>query len=143
MVKMKLCNVKETAERWACSDRLVRRLCAEGRVQGAAYQDGAWQVPHNALKPARKLVKNRAVNMPELTRFAKRIVYQRKKNNHYGLYEYIQVNLTYSSNRMASNRLTRNEVTEVYRTNKITTSFEPVKVDDIIEIINHFAAVVM
>lgn len=75
------------------------------------------------------------------TAFAKKVVYQRTKNNHYGIYEYIQVNLTYSSNRMASNRLTRNEVEEVYRTNKITTSFEPVKVDDIIETINHFAAV--
>lgn len=32
---------------------------------------------------------------------------------------------------MAGNRLTRNEVEEVYRTNKISTSFEPVKVDDI------------
>ena len=69
------------------------------------------------------------------------MVYQRNKNNHYGIYEYIQVNLTYSSNRMASNRLTRNEVEEVYRTNKISTTFEPVKVDDIIETINHFAAV--
>lgn len=42
---------------------------------------------------------------------------------------------------MASNRLTRNEVEEVYRTNKISTTFEPVKVDDIIETVNHFAAV--
>lgn len=51
------------------------------------------------------------------------------------------MNLTYSSNRIASNRLTRNEVEEVYRTNKISTTFEPVKVDDIIETVNHFAAV--
>jgi Fic family protein len=42
---------------------------------------------------------------------------------------------------MASNRLTRNEVEEIYRTNKITSSFEPAKVDDIIETVNHFAAV--
>ena len=42
---------------------------------------------------------------------------------------------------MGGNRLTRNEVEEVYRTNKIITSFEPAKVDDIIETVNHFAAV--
>jgi Fic family protein len=41
---------------------------------------------------------------------------------------------------MASNRLTRQQVEEVYRTNKLTSTFEPVKVDDIIEIVNHFAA---
>ena len=49
--------------------------------------------------------------------------------------------LTYSSNHMASNRLTRNKAEEVYRTNKISTTIEPVKVDDIIETINHFATV--
>ena len=86
-------------------------------------------------------MEKKAESAPNLTAFAKRVVYQRSKNNHYGIYEYIQVNLTYSSNRMASNRLTRNEVEEVYRTNKISTTFEPVKVDDIIETINHFAAV--
>jgi len=59
----------------------------------------------------------------------------------YGIYEYIQRNLTYTANRMASNRLTRNEVEEVYRTNRISTTFESVKVDDIIETINHFATV--
>ena len=49
--------------------------------------------------------------------------------------------LAYSSNRMASNRLTKKSVEEIYRKNKITTSFEPAKVDDIIETTNHFEAV--
>ena len=78
---------------------------------------------------------------PELPKFAKRVVYQRSKNNHFGIYEYIQVNLAYSSNRMASNRLTRTQVEQIYRTNKIATAFEPMKVDDIIETINHFSCV--
>ena len=138
---MKLCSVKETAERWEVSERLVRRLCIEGRIPEAVLVDNSWMVPSNVRKPERKKIEKREKPKPVLTAFAKRVVYQRSKNNHYGIYEYIQVNLTYSSNRMASNRLTRNEVEEVYRSNKITTSFEPVKVDDIIETINHFAAV--
>ena len=138
---MKLCSVQETAERWEVSERLVRRLCVEGRIPEAVLEEGSWMIPSNAQKPERKKIEKREKPKPSLTAFAKRVVYQRNKNNHYGIYEYIQVNLTYSSNRMASNRLTRNEVEEVYRTNKITTSFEPVKVDDIIETINHFAAV--
>lgn len=86
---------------------------------------------------------NRSSPKPKvpLTKFAKQITAQKSRNYHYGIYEYIQINLTYSSNRMGSNRLTRNEVEEIYRTNKITTTFEPAKVDDIIETINHFAAV--
>lgn len=138
---MKLCSVQETAERWAVSERLVRRHCVEGRIPEAVLEEGSWMIPSNAQKPERKKIEKREKPKPRLTAFAKRVVYQRSKNNHYGIYEYIQVNLTYSSNRMASNRLTRNEVEEVYRTNKITTSFEPVKVDDIIETINHFAAI--
>ena len=138
---MKLCSVQETAERWEVSERLVRRLCVEGRIPEAVIEEGSWMIPSNAQKPERKKIEKREKPKPSLTAFAKRVAYQRSKNNHYGIYEYIQVNLTYSSNRMASNRLTRNEVEEVYRTNKITTSFEPVKVDDIIETVNHFAAV--
>ena len=42
---------------------------------------------------------------------------------------------------MASNRLTRQQVEEVYRTNKIATAFEPMKVADISEAINHFSCV--
>ncbi len=137
---MKLCTVKETAERWQVSERLVRRLCTEGRIPDAVSNDSGWLIPNTASKPKRKSIEKRSKPEPILTAFAKRVVYQCGKNNHYGIYEYIQVNLAYSSNRMASNRLTRNEVQEIYRTNKIRTTFEPVKVDDIIETINHFAA---
>lgn len=138
---MKLCTAKETAERWNVSERLVRRLYTEGRIPEAVHENGVLMIPVSTTKPKRKPMEKKAESAPNLTAFAKRVVYQRNKNNHYGIYEYIQVNLTYSSNRMASNRLTRNEVEEVYRTNKISTTFEPVKVDDIIETINHFAAV--
>lgn len=65
----------------------------------------------------------------------------REKNNHFGIYEYLQVNLAYSSSRMASNRLTRGQVEDLYRTGKLSISFEPTKVDDIIEIMNHFICV--
>ena len=138
---MKLLSTKEISEKWGISERMVRRLCVDGRIPEAKLENGNWVIPEGTPKPKRKPKERPADSKKVLTAFAKRVVYQRTKNNHYGIYEYIQINLTYSSNRMASNRLTRNEVEEVYRTNKITTSFEPVKVDDIIETINHFAAV--
>ena len=138
---MKMLTTKEISEAWNVSERMVRRFCVDGRIPEAKLENGTWMIPAGTAKPKRK-PKEKTVDPKEhLTAFAKRVVYQRSKNNHYGIYEYIQVNLTYSSNRMASNRLTRNEVEEVYRTNKISTTFEPVKVDDIIETINHFAAV--
>ena len=142
---MKYLTVNDVCSLWGVSQQFVRRLCKEGRIPGAEQSDDGWLIPEGTEKPGRKPRTQTTRKAPQpktvLTPFAKRIVYQRTKNNHYGVYEYIQVNLTYSSNRMASNRLTRNEVEEVYRTNKISTSFEPVKVDDIIETINHFSAV--
>ena len=134
---MKYLSVKEAAEMWNISERMVRKYCEQDRIEGLIQAGNIWVIPASAKRPTEIKV----VDEKPLTAFAKRVVYQRSKNNHYGIYEYIQVNLTYSSNRMASNRLTRNEVEEVYRTNKISTTFEPVKVDDIIETINHFAAV--
>ena len=138
---MKMLTTKEISEAWNISERMVRRFCVDGRIPEAKQENGTWMIPAGTAKPKRKPKEKAADPKENLTAFAKRVVYQRSKNNHYGIYEYIQVNLTYSSNRMASNRLTRNEVEEVYRTNKISTTFEPVKVDDIIETINHFAAV--
>ena len=141
---MNFCSVRETAEKWGVSERFVRKLCKEGRIENAIWDEKTWLIPSGIEKPERKKYERKteenALN-PDLSEYAKRIVRQRIKNNHYGIYEYIQLNLTYSSNRMASNRLTRNEVEEIYRTNKITSSFEPAKVDDIIETVNHFAAV--
>ena len=92
-------------------------------------------IPEGALKPGVL-----AAREPVITPLVKRILYERERNNHYGIYEYIQVNLAYSSSRMASNRLTLMQVEDIYRTNKIATAFEPTKVDDIIEIKNHFIA---
>ena len=141
---MNFCSVRETAEKWGVSERFVRKLCKEGRIENVVWDEKTWLIPSGIEKPERKKYERKmgeiALN-PDLSEYAKRIVRQRIKNNHYGIYEYIQLNLTYSSNRMASNRLTRNEVEEIYRTNKITSSFEPAKVDDIIETVNHFAAV--
>lgn len=107
---MKLCTVKEIAEKWNVSERLVRRLYSEGRIPEAIHENGLLMIPAGVSKPKRKPMKKKSESKANLTAFAKRVVYQRNKNNHYGIYEYIQVYLTYSSNRMASNRLTRNEL---------------------------------
>ena len=54
---------------------------------------------------------------------------------------YVQINLTYSSSRMASNRLTRNQVESIFRKGKVRESFEPMKVSDLIEVLNHCVCV--
>lgn len=132
---MKLYSPKEMGKIWGVTESLVRRYCRDGRIPSAIIEDGSWLIPEGTPKP-----KSQYTQKPEstLTSLAKRVLYEHSKNNHHGIYEYIQVNLAYSSSRMASNRLTRKQVIEVYRTAKISPSFEPIKVDDLIEIENHF-----
>lgn len=129
-------SVQETAKRWRISERMVRLYCTENRIPKAEYRDGNWYIPKNARKPKRE-----AAQKTELRGLAKKVVYQKERNNHFGIYEYIQVNLAYSSCRMASNRLTREQVLDIYRTGRVSVAFEPMKVDDVIEINNHFWAV--
>lgn len=129
---------KDIALKWDISERMVRKYCTQKRIQNAYCERGTWYIPEDTPKPTREKKKAPEVPLPPLV---KKIQYQKKKNNHFGIYEYIQVNLAYSSNRMASNRLTRTQILEMYRTHKISKSFEATKIDDIIEVINHFICV--
>ena len=76
--------------------------------------------------------------MPPL---AKKLVRQKKKKNFHGLYDYVQTDLTYSSSRMASNRLTRQQVETIFKKGKVSVSFEPMKVSDLVEVLNHCVCV--
>lgn len=130
---MKFYSANETAVIWDISGAMVRRYCKEGKVPGAVQTELGWQIPEGTPKPGAQMVRETPP-----TPLAKKILYQRERNNHFGIYEYIQVDLAYSSSRMASNRLTRQQVEEIYRTNRISPAFEATKVDDIVEIMNHF-----
>ena len=53
----------------------------------------------------------------------------------------MQTDLTYSSCRMASNRLTRQQVETIFKKGKVSVSFEPMKVSDLVEVLNHCVCV--
>ena len=131
---MKHMTIKEAANKWNVSEQMVRRYCKEGKIPGAVQKGAVWSIPNGTKKPGQGTPEP----TKELTQFATTIVYQKEKNYHFGIYEYIQVNLAYSSNRMASNRLTRVQVMDAYRTNRVSVAFEPMKIDDVIETVNHF-----
>lgn len=132
---MNFYTAKQIAETWNLSAQQIRKYCKEGRIKAAFQYEGQWLIPENARRPNDEQEEKR--ERPLL----KKLRYQMERNNHFGVYEYIQENLAYSSSRMASNRLTRKQVLEMYRTNRITPAFEATKVDDIFEISNHFLCV--
>ena len=135
---MNYISVKEAAAQWGVTIQMVRRYCQKGMIPQVIQETGGWRIPEGTPRPGTQ--KPEAVE-PKRSSLVNQIKYQRSKNNHFDIYEYIQVNLAYSSNRMASNRLTREQVEDLYRTTKLSVSFEPTKVDDIIEIMNHFICV--
>lgn len=129
----------EAAKKWNVSEVLVRKYCREHRVPKAKFRDGVWLIPADTPKPDRtSLPPKEAVELPIL---AKRLMHQKSKRNFHGLYDYVQIYFTYSSCRMASNRLTRNQVESIFRKGKVRESFEPMKVSDCIEVLNHLFCV--
>ena len=132
---MKYLSVKQTAEKWGISGTMVRRYCVQGRISNAIQKEDGWKIPANAKKP-------NGVNEPpkkkkEQSKLVKKLLRQKKKKGFHGLYDYVQINLTYSSCRMASNRLTRKQVERIFRKGKVNEMFEAVKVSDVVEAMNH------
>jgi len=48
---MEYITVKQASERWGISDRRVRVLCGEGRIQGVVRKGRSYFIPADALKP--------------------------------------------------------------------------------------------
>ena len=134
---MRFLSANEFANKWNISEQLVRRYCRENRIENAYQENGAWYIPEDAVKPARKHTarrkkpekKTQAARSPKLL---KTLIHQRDGRQYRGLYEYLQVNMVYSSERMASNRLTREQVQTLFKTDRISTNGEAIKVCDII-----------
>ena len=132
-------SVRETAEKWGINISLVRRYCQQGRIPGAVQKKEGWCIPECAVRPARTVLEY--TEEPELPELAKKLQNQKKKRNFHGLYDFVVIDLTYSSSRMASCRLTRQQVETIFRKGKIRESFEPMKVSDVIEVLNHIHCV--
>lgn len=132
---MKYLSVKQAAEKWGISGTMVRRYCKEGRIPKAILKDSGWKIPDTAKKP--KSENEPPEKKKELPPLAKKLIHQKTKKNYHGLYDYVMINLTYSSCRMASNRLTRKHVESIFKKGKVSDMFEPMKVSDMIEVMNH------
>ena len=136
---MNYLNVRETADKWCVNVSLVRKYCAEGRIPNAVLRNGIWCIPEDAVRPVR--TKNEYAYEEVLPELPKKLKNQKKKRNFHGLYDFVVIDLTYSSSRMASCRLTRQQVETIFRKGKIRESFEPMKVSDVIEVLNHIHCV--
>ncbi len=132
----KFISVKEISIKWNISERSVRNYCALGRVKGATLVGKTWMIPEDAKKPIRSNEKENKNYLLERLRF--------EKNNQIkgGIYHKLMIDLTYNSNHIEGNELTHDETRYIFETRTIGTDKNSIKkVDDIIETINHFAAI--
>ena len=51
---MKFMTTKEAAEKWEISERRIRQLLEEGRIEGAIKNGNSWNIPDYAIKPVDK-----------------------------------------------------------------------------------------
>lgn len=49
--EQKYIGIKEAAKRWGISDRRVRLLCQEGKIEGAIKLEWSWTIPSDTPKP--------------------------------------------------------------------------------------------
>ena len=130
---MKMFSVAEIAKKWNVSERSVRNYCAAGRVPGAELIGKVWMIPEDAEKPAR--ARKKALDLLDV------LSEEMSAHRTGGIYHKIQIDLTYNSNHMEGSRLTRDQTRYIYETNTIGMTDESVRVDDIIETVNHFRCV--
>ena len=133
MNKIKYLSVAETAKRWQISERSVRNYCLQGRIVGALLEGKTWHIPSDAEKPHRKI--RHTAKQDALLSFLKR---EKESGLKGGIYHKIQIDLTYNSNHIEGSKLTHEQTRFIFETKTLGVTDEVVRVDDIVETVNHF-----
>ena len=136
MAKVEYISVEEASKLWALSIRSVRNYCAQGRVPGALLEGKTWKIPSNAEKPGRKTRHIETEN--NLLAFLKR---EKDSSLKGGIYHKIQIDLTYNSNHIEGSRLSHDQTRFIFETKTLGITDDAVKVDDIVETVNHFRCI--
>ena len=128
-------SVAEFAKRFGVAERTARNYCAQGKIDGAVIVGKTWSVPVDARLPERRA--RRRKPMPLLLALKE----QKDAGLKGGIYHRTQVDLTYNSNHIEGSRLTHEQTCLIFETNTVGVEGEALRVDDIIETINHFRCI--
>jgi Fic family protein len=128
-------TTKQSADKWGISERRVRVLCSEGKIEGAFQVGRGWNIPQDAKRPVDKRYKN-SDNLAALIEEKKikldnmRLLTEGEAEK---LNEEFMVEFTYHSNAIEGNTLTLRETDMVLR--GLTIDKKPLK--DHLEAIGH------
>ena len=132
---MKYISVSEFAARHGISERTARNYCSVGKIDGAYLVGKTWNIPAEAGLPSRK---SRARKVSPLLHALRE---ERQMKVKGGIYHRTQIDLTYNSNHIEGSRLTHDQTRYIFETNTIGIEGESIRVDDIIETMNHFRCI--
>ena len=128
-------TVKQAAEKWGISERRIRVLCGQGKINGV-YQEGrGWKIPADALKPADGRYKSKESILLIIDKKKKELDTKRPltEGEVIRLNEEFIVEYTYNSNAIEGNSLTLRETDLVLR--GLTIDKKPLK--DHMEAVGH------
>lgn len=128
-------SVKQAAELWGISDRRVRDLCSQGKVEGAIREGRLWKIPKDTPKPTDGRYKRLETLLPLIDEKMARLATLRPltRGEVDRLNEEFTVEFTYNSNAIEGNTLTLRETDMVLR--GLTIDQKPLK--DHLEAIGH------
>lgn len=133
---MEYISVSAFAEKYGISERTARNYCAEGKIEGAFLTGKTWNIPADAVLPMRRK-RRRSKESPLLAALRE----QKEIKLKGGIYHRTQIDLTYNSNHIEGSRLTHDQTRYIFETNTVGIEGESVRVDDIIETMNHFRCI--
>jgi len=142
---MKYMSISEASIKWKISDRRIRVLCKEGRIEGAVKLGRNWLIPYDATKPADARVSQKKTYKGIVYDFG-RIDEMKRKIDQYrpfskrladSLHEKLVIEWTYNSNAIEGNSLTLSETKVVLE--GITIGGKSVV--EHLEVINHREAI--
>ncbi|MBP2027112.1 Fic family protein [Acetoanaerobium pronyense] len=142
---MKYITAKEASERWKISDRRIRALCKEGRIEGALKIEGRWLVPNEASKPVDARESNKKKYLGLNYDFTYIDSLKNKIDSHRpfskrlinSLHEKLIIEWTYNTNAIEGNTLTMSETKVVLE--GITIGGKTMR--EHLEVINHKEAI--
>ena len=146
---MEFMTTKEAVKKWNISERRIRQLLQDGRIEGAIKKGNSWNIPIDAIKPVDKRVikvdnlafiidlKDNYFN--EVDNLKKELDSKRPipKETLKSLEESINLEWTYNSNGIEGNTLTLKETQDVLE--GITVGGKSIK--EHLEAINHQKAI--
>ena len=126
---MKYLTTSQIAEKWGLTERRIRMMCQEGKIEGAFLVGKTWNIPENAEKPKRVNAKSVSPKSK-----LKEIIFLKEELDHKRplteaelkrLNEEFMVEYTYNSNAIEGSTLTLKETSLVLQ--GITINKKPLK----------------